>query len=581
MPNVLKKVNYKMRKISFKNISQKLSNGFKRFPLSFCFIVILTILFLLESHNIINNNTINWRIYFFLFTAIVWVSSVTTYTEDNCSKKGIIIAKIITTILCAINAYFLPTKPKENLIIFQIALQVTGFLSLFFAPFIKKKNTESEFWNYSKNIVKLLIITGLFSIVLVGGLELAIQAISNLFNLDNSLINHLREDILILFGPSFSFIYFLCNLPYKEEKYITETTVSKTFRILALYILLPIASIYITILYVYLAKIIITWTLPDGMVTYLVTATMVIYCLSVFFTYPLHCKNENKVATFIAKWLGIIVLPLNILMSIGIIYRINQYDITINRLYVLILNLWFYGLIILFTLSKSRKIKWALISFCAVFVITSFGPWSVYNVTYKTILNNIKSIVTDDVLSKEKNKEEWESYLNSLKEEDKNKLIEQTNYFMKNFSEKDKLYKIFGTKENYGTFNEASLDHGSYKYRGDWFSIHGDFAEENLNQIDISEYNSFLLLKKFYYNTEDYIKFSTIDSQRIVTFTNKESSIDIPESKLLDMVNDNESYEKRIIQKDNYQAIIIDICGYKENETINSIESFEIYVFYK
>ena len=88
-------------------------------------------------------------------------------------------------------------------------------------------------------------------------------------------------------------------------------------------------------------------------------------------------------------------------------------------------------------------------------------------------------------------------------------------------------------------------------------------------------------MKKYYYNTEGYIKFSTIDSQRIVTFTNKESSIDIPESKLLDMVNDNESYEKRIIQKDNYQAIIIDISGYKENETINSIESFEIYVFYK
>jgi len=70
-------------------------------------------------------------------------------------------------------------------------------------------------------------------------------------------------------------------------------------------------------------------------------------------------------------------------MSIGIFRRIGDYGITINRCYILLLNIWFYGIYIYLFLTKSQHIKWILMSLVGIALISSIGFWSVANTVEK------------------------------------------------------------------------------------------------------------------------------------------------------------------------------------------------------
>lgn len=79
------------------------------------------------------------------------------------------------------------------------------------------------------------------------------------------------SNIHVLCYTLFFPFYLLGNIPIAS---ITETktrSFAQAWKILGLYILLPLLILYGTILYAYLIKIIIQWQLPDGWVSALVS----------------------------------------------------------------------------------------------------------------------------------------------------------------------------------------------------------------------------------------------------------------------------------------------------------------------
>ncbi len=270
-----------------------------------------------------------------------------------------------------------------------IVFSVTAFLSIFFISFLKK-NSDRSFWDFTTKTFFQLALACVFGGVLFGGFSLAFFAAGELFNVDFSerAFAYLAVCCFVLFSP----IYFFANIPDKAGKHSNEIAYNKVQKILALYIFTPILAVYAAILYAYLFKIIVTWQLPNGLVSWLVSMLSLGGLLVITFLFPVREQNESKAVAFLSRWFGVLILPLLVLMSVGIFRRIGDYGITINRFYVLLLNLWFYGIYVYLFISKAKHIKWILISPVLVALVFSFGFWSAANIT--------KSMLTSEVRSK-------------------------------------------------------------------------------------------------------------------------------------------------------------------------------------
>jgi len=200
----------------------------------------------------------------------------------------------------------------------------------------------------------------------------------------------------VLFAP----VYFLSNVPVKTEMYKQESGFDTFFKILGLYIFLPILALYTLILYVYLLQIIIKWELPNGWVSTLVSILGLGGFLCMFILYPLRLQNDNKFVNILSKYFPVVLMPLLVLMSIGIFRRLGDYGLTINRCLVLILNVWFYGISVYLFITKSKHLKWIVISFATVALIVSVGPWSVFSITKHSMEKEIGQLLNDAKLLK-------------------------------------------------------------------------------------------------------------------------------------------------------------------------------------
>ena len=172
---------------------------------------------------------------------------------------------------------------------------------------------------------------------------------------------------------------------------------------------------YLLVLYIYATRILISWELPTGWVSWLVVALMA-GCIAIEFgLYPSRVSESKRINEWIARWLPALVLPLLILMTVGIIRRFNDYGVTINRLYLITLNIWCYIVCFGLVLTRARRISWIPILFSIIFLLTSVLPVNYASITRNVIRRSIekelaRSGKTDLPLSRN----QYDNWLDSL-----------------------------------------------------------------------------------------------------------------------------------------------------------------------
>jgi len=378
-----------MKKISLQVMISRFRQVLIRFPFSLSFIVGFAVLCFMSIQRV--NVDIQERLWAFFGLGALLNVAATLYLEDLKNLFQRISLNLLLIIVFAVYCFTLPEKLIEYQYYQLFSMGLVFTLAAFFISFLHK-NCEMPFWNFSKQSIVQLIITVVFAAVLYGGLGLAILSLDKLFKIEISskVYGHLAVFSFLLFAPT----YFLSNIPDKIEKRKQEFTFEKIIKIFGLYILLPILAIYTLILYVYLIQIVIKWQLPNGWVSTLVSVLGLGGFLCVLILHPLYLSNKNKVVDLFAKLFPVLLFPLLILMSVGIYRRIADYDLTINRLYVMILNFWFYGISIYLLISKAKQVKWIVISFAAITFLSSIGPWSVFSVTRNTLTAQLEKQLT-------------------------------------------------------------------------------------------------------------------------------------------------------------------------------------------
>ncbi|HLP04686.1 MAG TPA: DUF4153 domain-containing protein [Paludibacter sp.] len=385
-----------MKKITVKSLISSLQHVAQRFPFVLMFIISLSCcLFLDVNKHDLDIPSRVW-VFFALGTGLSMVIALLTEELENVFlKTGI---NLLFVVLLLIHAFTLPDKLLQYHYYQQIILGGAFILSAFVISFLRRGN-DIPFWEFSKTAVLQLIIASVFAQVLMLGLSLAVLSLKELFSIDikETVYANIAISCFALFGP----VYFMANIPAGAGKRKQTFTFPTFLKILGLYIFLPLLALYSLILYVYLVRIIASWELPNGWVSTLVSILGLGGFLTMFVLYPLQVENQNRTARLFARYFPLFLIPLLVLMSVGIFRRLADYGVTINRCYVLLLNLWLYGICIYLFISHSKHLKWIVVSFVLVAFTSSMGPWSVFSVTKRVLFAETKQLMANAGLVKD------------------------------------------------------------------------------------------------------------------------------------------------------------------------------------
>ena len=107
---------------------------------------------------------------------------------------------------------------------------------------------------------------------------------------------------------------------------------SRILEMLLNYIVTPALLIYAAILYLYMAKILVTWTLPEGGVAYLVFG----FTMTALAVKALGRLLEKRIYDWFFDRFSLVSLPVLALFWIGVVRRTNEYGLTEPRVYLVV-----------------------------------------------------------------------------------------------------------------------------------------------------------------------------------------------------------------------------------------------------
>jgi hypothetical protein len=320
--------------------------------------------------------------------------SVTLHGEMNGWGKPAIYAVQGMMALVLIGYYFsLPEELTQTDIIRFLLFALTLHLLVSLAPYILRKEING-FWHYNEIFFIRFLTAALYSGVLFGGLAIAIVSFDQLFDMD---INDRRYPQLFFFiAGVFNTWFFLAGVPASLEKLNESIFYPKGLKLFTQYVLLPLVTVYLIILYLYTGKILLQWEWPVGWVSNLVLGFSITGIFSILLIYPVRNLEGNKWINTFSRLFYLALFPLIILLFFAILRRIDEYGITENRYFVLLLALWLAGIALYFTFSREKNIKIIPATLCIIAFLSSFGPWGAFSVSINSQVNRLENILVSN-----------------------------------------------------------------------------------------------------------------------------------------------------------------------------------------
>ena len=487
-----------MKRNSLQHIFLTLGNSFRRcttrFPMAVAFMLALVIyqlcLVLAE-----------WKPEDRLFVALSYYLSVGTVLSlslhlwaEEVKRRGVRVGVLLAAqVLLALDAVYLYHHLDENgaigIGIAHGAAMLAIGLSVFFLPFFHERD-DIPAWNFAQTAIGTLALTVIVGAVMSGGLSLLALSLKQLFGVD--VTYKCYAGIAILCSELLPLLMFLGLLPEGEHKHDRLPQPTVFLHNILHYLFLPLAGLYLLVLYIYAGTIIARWQLPDGWVSWLVTALMAGVIGIELGLYPSRLKSHKPVDERIARWLPLLTLPLLVLMTVGIGRRFLDYGITLNRLYLATLNAWFYFVCIGLVVGRARRISWIPVSFSLVFLVTSVLPVNYASITRSVLRGEVEAVLGD---SRPLTEEQYETWLKTLPRDEARTVEDKLHYLQDWFGEesiqdlvKDGVpYRRIMTEEEPGTealhFDQADgttldIPQGSTRLTFVQSHISGDVAPE-------------------------------------------------------------------------------------------------------
>lgn len=320
------------------------------------------------------------------------------------STRTSLFVNTIALILLLVYWFFLPgnfepsgTEAFYRYLLFLLAAHL--FVS--FSPFLNNTDVDA-FWEYNKTLFLRILTAALFTGVLFAGLAIALVSLDNLLGIEIKDRRYLQ--LWIVLAGIFNTWFFLSGVPRPGKLQPGSVEYPKGLKVFVQYILIPLVTIYILILYLYTGKIMLEWQWPNGWVANLVLSFSIAGILSLLLLHPIKDQEKNRWVNIYTRYYYLALIPLVVLLMLSIWVRIAEYGVTVNRFFVATLGVWLAGLVIYFIFGKAKNIKVIPISLGLIALLISFGPQGAFEVTKRSQLDRFEQLLEDNGMLSENDK---------------------------------------------------------------------------------------------------------------------------------------------------------------------------------
>lgn len=323
-----------------------------------------------------------------ILAGVTLISSSLFAIRNELKKSRLLIIDII--ILLIITGYFFLFQNYTAHYYRYFLYVVAAHLLVSYSAYIFIMN-ESGYWQFNKLLLLRIVNALFFSGVLYLGLALAVVAINKLFDTDWS--DNVYGYIASLIFGIFNTWYFLSGIPDDMNEVDATTDYPKILKLFAQYILIPLASVYLIILYAYEIKILIQWSLPIGWVSSLIIAYSAVGILAYLLVHPLRNEEGKTWVRVYSNLFFKLLYPLIILLALAISRRISDYGITESRYMLIIITLWLTVIALYYTFSKRKNLKAIGVSLLITSVVISAGPWGAFAISESSQIKRFFRII--------------------------------------------------------------------------------------------------------------------------------------------------------------------------------------------
>lgn len=251
-------------------------------------------------------------------------------------------------------------------------------------------NDENRFWQWNRALFQRVVESFAFSLVLGAGASGALWTLEKLFSVD--LPNEAWGDLWIFVWSVFFTFQFLSGIPTAPDGAGDEYPVY--LKLFSTRVLLPLAIVYLGLLYVYAAKILVIWSLPVGLVSAPILAFAGFGILAQLLLHPLAQGGSDRWVRLWTRWFHVLLLPLCVLLAVAIGRRLLDYGLTEERYAVLVLAIWLPVQAIWF-LAGRRGLRFVPASLLALCLVCGWGPWGAFEASRSAQLARLEGMMAE------------------------------------------------------------------------------------------------------------------------------------------------------------------------------------------
>jgi len=234
------------------------------------------------------------------------------------------------------------------------------------------------------HLIEQVVIAVLFTVLLAWWTSLALMAIQSLFGLhiDGEWFATLRWMSALFLG----WVSFMDGVLTGDKEFSWTYQIHKRKRMLSrvLWFLLLVFGV---ILYVYMAKILITRDWPSNEVSFWAFLYSGLVIVSSIILLPIWQDDNERLIT-IRRWMYASILPMCVMIAVAIYQRLQQYGFTIERYLVVTFLIWLTVISLLMVFQARFRLWWLFASLMWVWIFSVFvWPLDAKTVSYRDQMN--------------------------------------------------------------------------------------------------------------------------------------------------------------------------------------------------
>jgi len=356
----------------FKNFALELKTSLERFFTTFC---LTAVLFLIGGYMVLREprgdllDTLTRVILTVSFGILVCTFGKILYEKY---VKPVKITRILTEaglILFSACAYPLLKGYESDP---YLVMGYTGIMIALFVGivYVVSEQGISKTFSY---MFKSTVFNWLTCLIVMAGASICIFAFHSLI--------YSMKDVWKVYSVAFLFIWavLFLNLSLSAiPKRGAELKIPAIFRIMVMYVALPLYLLLVTILYIYLGKILLTRSFPSGQVNWFASFASLFF---VFFLFALtQYREENKFARILVKFGGYGVIPIIAVQFTAVYIRLSSYGLTTARYVSLVLNILALIFAVVSLVKSGKYVKHMLPVLMGAALIVTLTPLNAIDV---------------------------------------------------------------------------------------------------------------------------------------------------------------------------------------------------------